>query len=183
MGELLGLAGRAAQPVACRGASWAALLPAPAFQARLAALPTPAIRSSSARHPAEEAGEIRQIDQREQAGPPPRTACTWVNSASNPSTATISNCSFCDLCARRSGKVCNRRKNEPDTPGPRAISSESRRHHEIVGLARRHDEGRQMVRCRRAYFSSHARPPRLRQPPTIQESRIREDPRKSIRYS
>ena len=38
----------------------------------------------------------------------PITQNRWlcVNSASKPSTATISNCSFCDLCAIRSGKVC-----------------------------------------------------------------------------
>ena len=41
----------------------------------------------------------------------PITQYRWlcVNSASRPSTATISNWNFCDLCAIRSGSECRRR--------------------------------------------------------------------------
>ena len=52
----------------------------------------------------------------------PATQNRWmcVNKASSPSTATISNCSFCEPCAMRSGRVCSRRNSTP-TPNTTAI--------------------------------------------------------------
>ena len=72
---------------------------------------TAEINSSISQAIQEHQEETRNTD----LNPAIQKMCMWVKSAISPSTATISNCSFCDLCAMRSGSVCNRRKSTPTT--------------------------------------------------------------------
>ena len=72
-----------------------------------------------ARDAAQRRAEIGKVDEREQQAGDPEDVL-MREQRQRPSTATISNCSFCDPCAIRSGNVCRRRNRFP-TPSTAAI--------------------------------------------------------------
>ena len=85
------------------------------------------------------------------SSPATQKICMWVKSEIRPSTATISNCSFCDLCAMRSGRLCSFQYSVP-TQKTVAIRKMPVHHQQGIRPVSAGNEKRQMMRGRRMHL-------------------------------